>query len=82
MSVRRARKYGIPVVAIVGSIEPGAEGVYEEGIDAMISIAPGPITLGEPMKRAGDLIAEAASTTMRLLKLGQQIKKGTGEIKQ
>lgn len=70
---RRARKYGIPVAAVVGSIGPGAELVHQEGIDALISIAPGPITLDEAMARAGELTEQAAERAMRWLLLGQNI---------
>jgi len=68
---RRAKRYGIPVVAIVGSIGPGAEAVYQHGIDAVISIAPGPITLEESLSRAGELIREAAHTALRLFRIGR-----------
>lgn len=69
---RRAKQHGVPVVVIVGSIGPGSEVVYEEGIDALVSIAPGPITLEESLSRAGPLIAEAAHTTLRLFRIGRQ----------
>ncbi len=69
---RRAKIYGVPVVAIVGSIGPGAEAVYEEGIDALLSIAPGPISLEESMQRAGELLTDAAHTALCLFKLGRQ----------
>lgn len=35
---RRAAKQQVPVVAVVGSIADGAEGVYEQGVTAMFSI--------------------------------------------
>lgn len=35
-----AKKYNLPVIAIVGSIEKGHEGIYIEGIDAVFSILP------------------------------------------
>lgn len=69
---RRAKNYGVPVVAIVGSIGPGTEAVYKEGIDAIISIAPGPISLDESLQRAGELLTEAAHTALCLFKLGKQ----------
>jgi glycerate kinase len=70
---RRAKKYGVPVVVIVGSIGPGAEAVYAEGIDALISIAPGPITLEESLSRAGELIMESAQTALRLIRIGNKV---------
>lgn len=68
---RRAKQHGIPVVAIVGSIGPGAEAAYQHGIDALLSIAPGPITLDESLNRAGELIREAAHTALRLFRIGK-----------
>ena len=64
---RRAREHGIPVLALVGNIGPDAEQVYAEGITAMMSIAPGPITREQSMARAGKLLADAAERALRLI---------------
>ncbi len=66
---RRARKYGVPVLAVVGSIGPDAGQVYAEGMTAIMSIAPGPITREESMTRAGELIADATERAMRLIRV-------------
>jgi glycerate kinase len=72
---RLAKKYRLPVLAIAGSIGPGADKAYETGIDAIMSITPGPISLDESMARAGELISDAAARAMRLIilrrKMGQ-----------
>jgi glycerate kinase len=65
-----AKKYHLPVLALVGSIGPGAEKVYEAGIDAIMSITPGPVSLEEAMARAGELVGDAAARAMRLIMLG------------
>lgn len=57
----------IPVVAIVGGIGPGAERVYEYGIDVVFSTAPGPITLKEAMRNSHALLASAAERVARLI---------------
>jgi glycerate kinase len=57
----------VPVLAVVGSIGPDAGQVYAEGMTAIMSIAPGPITREESIARAGDLIADAAEQAMRLI---------------
>lgn len=44
---RRAKKYGVPVVAIAGSVSPNCISVYEEGIDAVFSAVTGAMTLEE-----------------------------------
>jgi glycerate kinase len=64
---RRAQKYGIPVLAIVGNIGPDAGQVYDMGISAIMSIAPGPITQEESIAHAGELITDAAERAMRLI---------------
>ena len=57
----------IPVVAIVGGIGPQAERVYDYGIDAIFSTAPGPITLEEAMDNSNTLLASAAERVARLM---------------
>jgi glycerate kinase len=64
---RLAKKYGIPVLALVGSIGPGSDDLYGSGIDAIMSIVPGPVGLGEAMARAGEMVREASSRAMRML---------------
>lgn len=66
---RRARKYGIPVLAVVGNIGPEAGQVYAEGITAVMSIAPGPISREESLARAGVLIADATERALRLIRV-------------
>lgn len=58
----------IPVVAIVGSIGPQAERVYDYGIDAIFSTAPGPITLEEAMGNSHTLLASTAERVARLMR--------------
>lgn len=77
-----SKQYGISTIAIAGGISPGAEGVYEAGIDAIISIAPGPISLEEAMNRAEELVASAAERAARMIKVGTILKaKGEGRKK-
>jgi glycerate kinase len=40
--------------------------VYEQGIDAVLSIAPGPISLDHSMANADKLLTDAAESAMRL----------------
>ena len=67
---RVAEEMGIPVLAIAGGIKSGAETSYEEGIDAMMSIAPGPISLEEAIERSSELIADTAERAARIIKIG------------
>jgi glycerate kinase len=49
--------------------------VFEQGIDAVLTIAPGPITLEESMKEAEKLVINAAENAMRLFMCGVRSKK-------
>jgi len=62
-----AGKYGIPVVALVGSIGEGAETVYEHGIKAYMSIVPRPVPLSYCLENAATLLTDAAERLIRLL---------------
>ena len=70
-----AEEMGIPVLAIAGGIKPGAETSYNEGIDAMMSIAPGPISLEEAIARSSELVADTAERAARIIKIGFDIVK-------
>ena len=71
---RLAKKHNLPVLAIVGSIGPGAEKVYEAGIDAIMSITPGPISLEEAMTLTEELVTDAAIRAMRLIMMGSRFR--------
>ncbi len=69
----KAKAFHIPVVAIVGELAGDYQGLYKNGIDAALSIAPGPISLEKCMTNADKLIADAAERALRLIliKLGK-----------
>lgn len=67
---RLSRALGCPVLALAGSIGPGAEATLEAGLDAYFSICPGPITLDQAMARAGKLLEEATAQAVRALLAG------------
>ncbi|NLT95326.1 MAG: glycerate kinase [Clostridia bacterium] len=64
-----AKKYNIPVVALVGSIGSGVDILYEKGIDAVFSITQGPMSLEECMKNGNLLLEKTAGNIMRLLSI-------------
>ncbi len=70
---KRAKKYGLPVLAITGGIGSGAEAVYEHGVDSIISIVSEPMTLGKAISKSEALLEETAERAMRLLKIGMNI---------
>jgi len=47
---RSCQEYGVPVIAVAGSLGSGYERVYQHGIDAVFSIAPGICTLEEALR--------------------------------
>lgn len=63
-----AKKYSIPVVCLSGGIGNGAGDVLAQGIDAVFSIAPGPISLQECLANGKPLIEDAAERICRILK--------------
>lgn len=71
---RLAKKYGIPVIAFTGCIGPESEKVYEQGIEAIVPIAPGPISLAESMSQVEILLEETAFRVAKLLRIGSKIK--------
>jgi len=66
---RLAKKHNLPVLALVGSIGPGAEKSFKEGIDAIMSIIPGPMSLNEAIRRTSGLLEDAAERAARMLRL-------------
>jgi len=73
---RLARRHGVPVVALAGSIREEADRLVEIGIDAAVSILPGPMTEAEAMARAGQLVQDAAERVMRLILTGREVGEG------
>lgn len=73
---RKAEAFGLPVIAIAGEIANGYQAVYQQGIDAVFSIAPGPISLNQSMVRAEKLIADIAERAIRLFICGVEQKQG------
>lgn len=69
-----SKKYGIPVVAIVGSMGTGAEKIYESGIDSVMTTVNAPMGLEEAMERAEELYLNAARRLFRMIKAARQMK--------
>jgi glycerate 2-kinase len=63
---RKAKKYGVPVIAIVGSIGEGAEIVYNHGIDAIVDIVSEPMTLENALENGISLLEKTSERTMRI----------------
>ncbi len=63
-----AKKHGKPVVAVAGIITPDAEAMYGEGIDFMLCILKGPVSLGEAVRSSSSLLRTAGKDIARMIK--------------
>ncbi|MFC2025450.1 glycerate kinase [Chloroflexota bacterium] len=63
---QKAKEFGLPVIALAGEVADDYQVVCQQGIDAVFSIAPGPISLSQSIAQAEHLIANVAENTMRL----------------
>jgi len=66
----RARKCGVPVIAIGGSVPPSANDVFGHGVGGLMSICHSPMPLDAAVRDAAALLELAAERAMRLLRLG------------
>lgn len=69
----RAKRRGLPVVAIAGTIGTGATVNYDAGIDAFTSMVQGPTSLEEAVAHAPKLLSESAEAAMRMIMIGRDI---------
>ncbi len=67
---RRAREAGVPVLALAGTLGPGAG---DAGLDAYESIAPGPVPLSHALEHAAGLLADAAERALRTVLVGTRL---------
>lgn len=65
------RRWGVPVVAIVGSLGDGLEALYPLGLTSAFSLVPGPLSLAEAMAQGPALVADTTERVLRLLVAGQ-----------
>jgi glycerate kinase len=63
-----SKKYGIPAVAIVGSMGQGAE------IDSILTTVNAPMELHAALEQAEELYLNAARRLFRMLKAGNEMK--------
>jgi glycerate kinase len=67
-----ARRHGVPVVALAGTLGAGYQQLYGHGIDAAFSLAPGPISLAEALAEAPRLLRQRAADIARLWQLAKK----------
>ncbi|QAV23543.1 glycerate kinase [Proteus hauseri] len=69
-----AKKYHLPVIALVGGYLPDYDVVHQQGIDAVFSIVPGISTLSDALNNAQQNLNETAYNVARLYALTVNIR--------
>jgi glycerate kinase len=69
-----AKQYNVPVICIAGGLGQGHEDVHDQGVDALMSVVPQPMSLEDCMQCGAELIVAATSRVMRLVKVGMEIR--------
>jgi glycerate kinase len=68
-----AKRYGLPVLALAGSLGDHYQVVYELGVDAVEALPSSPMTLVYAMENAARLISDATERACKLLQVGMNI---------
>ena len=69
-----AKRYGLPVLALAGSLGNGYQVVYTLGVDAVAVLPSGPMTLPYAMEHAAELTSDCAERALRLLRTGANMR--------
>jgi glycerate 2-kinase len=72
---RRAKRLGKPVIALAGTIGPGARRNHDAGIDAYAGILAAPVPLTEAMDQAATLLTDATERALRLILVGAALSR-------
>jgi glycerate kinase len=70
----RAKKLHIPVIAIVGDIGEDAEGAYEHGVSAIISINRVAVPFSQARQRSKTDLRDTVDTLMKIFKIHSKMK--------
>ena len=64
-----AKRYGLPVLALAGSLGNGYQKAYELGVDGITVLPSGPMTLPYAMEHAATLTTDATERMLRVLRI-------------
>jgi len=64
----RAKKNGVPAVALCGSLGPGYEAIYDHGIQSLMTTVDEPMMLSQALENAEPLYYKAAIRLFRMIK--------------
>ncbi len=70
----RAKKHAVPAVALCGGLGKGYEGIYEHGIDSIMTTVDTPMPLAEALERAEELYYKGAVRLFRMVRAGMRMK--------
>lgn len=73
----RAKKRGLPVIALTGTIGRGVEINLKHGIDAFASMLSRPCTLDQAIADAGKLLRRSAADMLRMVSVGMSLGRAT-----
>lgn len=73
---RRAKQRGLPVIAVAGSLGPGADSNHAVGIDAYTSTLREPCSLDDAFRQAGPWLADATEQALRMVAIGMGLSTG------
>jgi glycerate 2-kinase len=64
-----AKRYGLPVLALAGSLGDDYRTVYDLGVDAVAALPSRPMTRDYAMEQAAELAADATERALRLVRI-------------
>jgi glycerate kinase len=70
----RAKRHGLPVIVLAGTIGKGVRVNFDHGIDAFASILTRPCTLEDAIANAGKLLVRAAEDVLRMVGVGMALR--------
>ena len=70
----RAKKRGLPVIVLAGTIGSGVEINLKHGIDAFASMLSRPCTLEQAIADAGKLLRRSAADMLRMVSVGMRLR--------
>ena len=70
----RAKKKGISVVGLSGSLGEGAMKIFDDGVSSLMTSINAPMTLREAMEHSEELYLNAAIRMFRMIQVGMDIQ--------
>ncbi|MCF7952837.1 MAG: glycerate kinase [Spirochaetales bacterium] len=68
-----AKRFNVPVLAMVGDIGDGITAVYDNGIDSVMSNVNRAMPLKEAMSQSRELMIDASERAMRMIRIGMRM---------